>query len=321
MKQKSRARRVVRGFTLIELLVTLMILGVLASLVTVVCIRSRANARAVQCMSNQQQISTGLLAHYTHHGAFPTDEPGTDLAVELSEYIPWPEAQRNVALPGVWRCPNDPGDKLKNSYQPYYVQRKDPASSDYFVLGCPRHDDAESCYINTCGVNAASRAKPGKTLINGQEVSPEASVAQRSMSAGVMSFEDGSTATVTSTSPGYTVTALTSFRQESGRLYTIVRVTGEGDTEFTVTPGSKFEVVTPVAIIGVKGTWFIVHTDEDEVEERTDITLKGGAVKVLDRARARKHFLRWENEDEFLRITRTKKPKKDKKDKDADDDD
>ena len=295
MKQSSAPHRGSRSFTLIELLVTLVIIGVLGTLVAFVSLRTRAKARAVKCMSNQQQIASALLSHYVQHGSFPPDGPGTDLAAELSACIPWPPPQRNVALPQVWRCPNDPGDKLRNSYQPYYVQRRDPTNSEYFVLGCPRHKDAEGCYINTAGISALARAKEGRTLVNGKEVAAEASTADRSMNNGIMSFEDNSTATVTTTSPGYAVTVVASFREETGRLYTIVRVVGDGETEFAVTPGSRFEVITPVAIIGVRGTEFTVRTENSY----TTVLVTAGTVTVLDRNKGRKYLM---NADDSLEI-------------------
>jgi hypothetical protein len=115
--------------------------------------------------------------------------------------------------------------------------------------------------------------------INGEAVSAEASAGSRSMRSGSMSFDDGSTVTITSSAEDYTVTAVASFTMESGRLYTVVRVTGKGEAEFAVTPGSKFEVVSPVAIIGVRGTQFRVITDVNYA----GVDLLSGSVEVWDR--------------------------------------
>jgi len=278
MKDSSE-RGLHSAFTLIEMLITLALIGILATLGFALGMRARAKARAVTCLSNQQDISKALLNYYTEHGRLPADGPGANLAVELSEQIPWPESQRSVALPATWRCPNDRSGPLQNSYEPYYVQRHDPSSSEYFVLGCPRHDDAGDAYINLQGVQALRFAKPGRMSLNGRAVSPEATADLRSITTGTMSFEDGSTATVTDSGEDFKLTAIASFRKEDGTLYTIVRITGKGKVDYTVKPGSRFEVVTPVAIIGVRGTQFSVEVDP----LRTRTTVTSGTVEVWDR--------------------------------------
>jgi len=274
-----RVRCPLKAFTLIELLITLALIGILVSLGLVLGMRARAKARAVTCLSNQQEISKALLDYYTDHGRLPADGPAANLALELSEQIPWPEGRRCVSLPETWRCPNDRSGPLHNSYEPYYVQRHDPNSSEYFVLGCPRHDDAGESYINLQGVQALRFAKPGRILLNGRAVSPEAPEQERSINSGTMRFEDGSTATITESGDDLRLTALASFRKEDGTLYTIVRITGKGKADYSVRPGSRFEVVTPVAIIGVRGTEFDVEVDADY----TKTTVSSGMVEVWDR--------------------------------------
>ncbi len=276
-----------RAFTLIEVLITLVLLGVLAALTGGLYIKSRANARALRCLSNQQQISCALLSYYTDTARFPTDDPDTDLALQLEKYISWTAASRDISLPDVWRCPNDRSGPLSNSYQDYYVPRRQPTGPDYFLLGCPRHNDTGNAYINVHGISHLRRARSGRILVNGQAVNPEAPPEDRTINDGVLTFEDGSTATITSTAPEYGVTAVASFRNDDGAVYTIVRVSGHGHTNFSVTPGSRFEVITPVAIIGVRGTHFGVSMHSDYVR----ISLQYGQLEVWDRVTGKTHTL------------------------------
>lgn len=287
MYHRQFKRSVCRGFTLVEMLVTLALLSVLASLGGGVYLQARARGRAVRCLANQQQIAQALLAFYMDEGQFPSDAPDSQLAGQLAEYIPWPESRRSVSVPEVWHCPNDRSDALANSYQPYYVQRVEPEGSRYFVLGCPRHKDTGRAYINLRGINSTDQALPGTVNINGQFADAESSTENRTMHTGTMTFQDGSTATVTSSTASYGVTAVASFQNENGTSYTVVRVTGEGDSDFVVTPGSQFEVITPVAIIGVRGTEFLVQTEPDY----TRVAVETGRVVVRDRLSGKTYCL------------------------------
>jgi len=302
MLTRNRGRRGNQGFTLIEMLVTLVLIGVLASLTAAVLMKSKGRARLVSCLSHQQEISKALVNYYEDHVAFPPDGPNSDMAIALSGYIPWLPRKHDIELPGVYRCPNDRTFCLLNSYQPYYVRRKAPRGSDFFVLGCPRHTDADSTYLNTSGLNSTIGAKAGAIRIDGSGVTAESSVGRRTTADGTMRFEDNSTAEVTETSDNFRVTAVSSFRKPDGCLYTLVRVEGVGEAKFEVTPGSKFEVVTPVAIIGVRGTKFTVSTvipDElraslglgDAIRSYTSVFVTRGAVQVWDRLSQRTQLL------------------------------
>lgn len=275
MMSFARSRAGFRGFTLVEMMVSIGIVGVLSAVIGVVCVKGRAESRAMACISNQKAISQALVTCFAEKRELPSD--GSNLAVELADYIPWPQDQRDISLPEVWRCPNDRSGSLSNSYEPYYVQRRAPEGTHSFVLGCPRHDDS---YVNLTGANLAERAASGHIQINGQSVNPDASAADRTMSTGAMTFEDGSTATVQSAGADYGVTALASFRNKDGKLYTLVRIAGDGDTDFSVTPGSRFEVITPVAIAGVRGTRFNVRTQGGS----THVSVTSGCVVVEDRS-------------------------------------
>jgi len=261
MSKKSPMAHRRRGFTLVEMLVTLGIVGVVGGLALGVAMSARARARATSCLANQREISQAMVANYEDHGQFPTDGPGCNLAMQLEDYIPWPENSRGVALPDVWRCPNDRSDALTNSYEPYYVQRPELPDGRYFVLGCPRHENVDKGCINVHGASEIHLATAGEVRINDTTVTADAPLEERTARSGSMQFADGSTAQLTPESDDFGVSVVASFRQEDGTLYTVVRVSGKGDTDFKVTKGSRFEVVTPVAIIGVRGTQFTVRNE------------------------------------------------------------
>ncbi len=101
-----------------------------------------------------------------------------------------------------------------------------------------------------------------------------------------MTFDDDSTVTVTNASGGsYGCFLVQSVRLSDGTLYSIVKVQDNGTIEVNVTSGSKFEVVTPSAIVGVRGTEFTVKTSTNDplAGYQTDVTLTDGTVTVMDR--------------------------------------
>ena len=283
------------GFTLVEMLVTLALLAIVASITGVICLKARSRGRAILCLDNQREISTALVAHYQDHREFPADGADANIAVALQDYIPWPISNRQIALPSVYRCLNDRSSPLSNSYESFYVRRRALESGDFFVLGCPRHADADAAYLNMLGMRGGVRGAPATVLINGKTVSPEAAATERTIASGTIAFEDGSSAEVTNGATGYELAAVASFRQEDGRLYTVVRVNGSGETSFKVTPGSKFEVVTPVAIIGVRGTQFRVGSEPGYAS----VSVSSGVVHVWDKVAEKTYLLEAGEETEI----------------------
>jgi hypothetical protein len=101
-----------------------------------------------------------------------------------------------------------------------------------------------------------------------------------------MTFDDLSKVTVTDASGGsYGCLLVQSVRLADGTLYSIIKVQDNGTIDVQVTSGSKFEVVTPSAIIGVRGTQFTVQTSTNGTVAgyQTDVALTSGIVVVMDR--------------------------------------
>ncbi|MDR4505555.1 MAG: FecR family protein [Candidatus Scalindua sp.] len=168
------------------------------------------------------------------------------------------------------------------SYDPYYVARKDPYDVDKLIIGCPHHREAKKA-TNLFGAGATNITNIDTVLVNGQEIPPDGTSAERTIGSinDEMVFSDGSRVTITDSQSGYGTYLVQSVRLADGTLYSIIRVEDEGTIDIQVTAGSKFEVVTPSAIIGVRGTRFTVGTVN--ANRATTVTLITGTVDVLDR--------------------------------------
>ena len=251
-----------RGFSLIELLVVSAIIGILASMGSMALHRSATASTETVCLNNLTEIALALNLYRNNHGAYPCE----DLPTHLAAYV--------GAGSGVFICPLD-RDPRGDSYSPYYVCRSERAAEDYFV-GCPRHAGRSSTVA--LFTSASAQVLRTKTILwNGQPVQPGTSVGT-----GVLSFDDGSRVTIPA---DMVVVPVQSFSQRDGRLYSIIRVpvNETGALGIRVTPGSRFEVVTPSAIAGVRGTRFTVTTYIDGDDYCARVNVSEGAVEVNGR--------------------------------------
>jgi len=178
--------------------------------------------------------------------------------------------------PRLFICPNDLSGS-GDSYSQFYVARPDDNAQDY-VCACPRHV-ADSRAITLLSSSSAQLLERQPVHWNGQLVPPGTSVGS-----GVMSFGDGSTVTV-----------------PEGM---VVRLTGTLDLE--VTPGSRFEVVTPSAIAGVQGTRFKVTTYIENDEYCVKVEVNEGKVEVKNRWKKQPPQIVTPGKKEWIRFHRGK---------------
>ncbi|GJQ57535.1 MAG: prepilin-type N-terminal cleavage/methylation domain-containing protein [Candidatus Scalindua sp. AMX11] len=271
-----------KGFSLIEIMITMTIVAVLGGIATVAILKERSAFHQTACMSNLRQISQAMQIYYNENGKFPKDgypDDGNDplpLSTELSNYV----SEKSLFI-----CPEDDNPLTTAnfaSYDPYYVARKDPDDVDKLLIGCPHHREAKKA-TNLLGAGTTNITNVDTVLVNGQEIPPDGTSAERVISNvnDEMTFVDGSRVKITNSQAGYGTYLVQSVQLADGTLYSIIRVEDEGTIDVQVTAGSKFEVVTPSAIIGVRGTRFTVQTLN--ANNATIVTMITGTVDVMDR--------------------------------------
>ena len=266
-------RRPDSGFTLTELLVTIAIIAVVAAITAGAVSSARRAVWEAQCMSNQRQISHALQSFYNDHRVFPTDTLGGSLRESLAEYVP--------ATSSVFRCPCDLDPRALDSYEPYYVRRFSSEGEPLFAMGCPRHKG--SSRVAALFADGAVRTlRRARVVINGKRADPMRAE-PHTLTTGYAAFDDGSRVDVTDSGEDFQLAIIESFRLGDGKLYTIVKISGDGTAECFASPGSKFEVIAPSAVVGVRGTRFTVTTSSSAT--RTDVTVTEGTVWLRDTVR------------------------------------
>jgi len=97
-----------RGFTMIEILATIAIIGVLAAMLVPMVSKMRSAAKKTQCLSNLQEIGTGL-AHYAGDNGGVLPQGGT-WDKDIAPYFNLPVDGNGIptAPSKVFQCPMDP---------------------------------------------------------------------------------------------------------------------------------------------------------------------------------------------------------------------
>jgi prepilin-type N-terminal cleavage/methylation domain-containing protein len=271
-----------KGFTLVEIWVTIFVVSILSGIGLVGFGKITATNQQTQCINNLRAISQGLQLYHNDFRTFPDDGYPDDaddvypLSTDLAIYVP---------VKSTFVCPEDEDTtSISNfaSYDPYYVARPGSYQNEELVIGCPRHSNASNS-TSLFSMGSTEITTIGTVLANGQEIPADGTKVQRTITAvnDTMTFADGSTVRIANASGGnYGCFLLQSVRLADGTLYSIVRVQDDGTIDVNVSSGSKFEIVTPSAIVGVRGTVFDVVTSNGG--NKTDVTLTSGTVILLD---------------------------------------
>ncbi len=145
------------------------------------------------------------------------------------------------------------------------------------MLTCPLHREQ--------GLTVVQRKGGSTNILRAADIREERGgpvEAGRPIHKGTILFADGSR--ITTRTKHTAVTVIDSFWEDDGRLYTLVYLDSEKDKYKTiqakVTPGSRFEAITPAVIAGVRGTEFILEAHEDDDVWSSTIEVLSGAVST-----------------------------------------
>jgi len=248
-----------KAFTLIEIIVVIVVIGALSSLMLAAISRMGAEARTVECMNNLRQISQAVEAYYSDRLCFP----GRNLRSTLKGYL---------KDESVFICPEDLKHE-NDSYSKFYIVRNDDDVNKVRIC-CPRHNSSNASSILFGGSRTVKRSSAFIKYNANILIEPGDTV-----EGGVLEFEDGSTVNISS---GTQIQVITSFRKSNSKLYSIIRVGlgQEGNIDVQVTPGSQFEVVTPSAIAGVRGTKFKMFFRSDDAYNFSLLEVTEGSVEM-----------------------------------------
>lgn len=255
---RSSRRRA--AFTLLQLGLVIGLLGVLSALILPVFSRAKAGAERQNCDVKLKTIALALDAFKSERGTYPTSLQKLRTDGYLTEA-------------GALHCSRDP--RPDGTYNDGYVLRAPGDAGELPVVTCPFHEDrlggnqarlgrfttefatkpavltsGNAVQIQRAGQSDSIPGYAGMPLHGGDEIK----VSERGTA--LVTFADDSTARLQS---GTDITVLQSFMdgQSGAPLYTLVRQT-LGDATYTVHHGSRFDVATPAATAGARGTQFQV---------------------------------------------------------------
>jgi hypothetical protein len=243
-------------------------------------------SRETQCLSNLRQIHQAVMLYRVEHSSFPVLEGEGTLRTKMA---PW------LSSLNIFHCPDDKTHLESDSYSYFYAPRALGSETDGYMIGCPRHQNySHGVTVMSSGV--AETAKMSKIYHNGTQIHPG-----QSFDYGEFKFEDGSVASIGMGGNSIasdrgdngkndngnphelpTVTPVISYRDGDGKYHTILKI-DEGTTgtaRFSIVPGNRFEVVTPAAIIAVRGTEFSIQTLKQGGKFATRVEVYSGEVEM-----------------------------------------
>lgn len=279
---KSNALRSPRraAFTLLQLVVVLGLIGALSALLLPAFSRAKASTQRQSCDVKLKSIALALDAFKSERGAYPTSLE----KLQSEGYLTDPQALH---------CARDP--RATGTYNDGYVIRAAGDAGEMPVVTCPFHEDmgggnqarlgrfttqfATKPAVLTSG-NAVQVLRAGETKAQtGYAGMPLRGGDQISFNGGgtaLLTFADGSTARLTT---GARISVLQSFvdGHSGAPLYTLIRQTF-GDATYTVNHGSRFDVATPAATAGARGTAFRLKVKGNLPEETELYVIEGKVV-------------------------------------------
>lgn len=253
----KRKLAVRKGFTLVELLVAIGIIAILVGM----GIRSYSSlmrrVKEASSQTNLAAINVALSMYKKDQGYFPPDGEGSNLYAALAEY----EVGKSILT--------NPYDG--KSYENLYVKRTFDEEAEAFVIASPSVRRKETMVL--LFGREPQKLPLREVTYGGNLIEPGETV-----TGGTLDFGGGTT--VEALESEVEMTLIHSFELADGTPYGLVRVDDPGLVNVDVTPGWKFEVVTPAAIAGVEGTRFTVWMIDDT---ETEIEVNEGRVWAIER--------------------------------------
>ncbi len=267
-------------------MIVVSIIGLMSAVLMPVFTRSRAQARRMQCDVKLKALALAIDAFKQENGVYP---------VALSDLVTKGYLNSSDSL----RCPADP--RFNGSYADFYTLRAPNDSGELPVITCPFHEElghggqarlgrfttqfATRPAVLTAG-NSVSVQSPGKTALAGfagKALHGGDRITTGGSGTATLTFADGTTAQLGANAD---ITVLQSFLdgQTYGALYTIVRQTA-GLATYTVHHGSRFDVTTPAATAGARGTKFQV-TVTGPAADQTQLYVFEGTVVFTNRTKS-----------------------------------
>ena len=263
-----RHRRIAKlsAFTLLEIVIVVAIIAIVSAIGIGYSGRVRAQSRHVACDTKLKAIALALDAFRQENGRYPA---------QLSELV----TRKYLQTPAALRCPADTRDD--GSYQEGYVlraPREAAAMGEVPMVLCPHHEAIRggaqvynARYTRQFATSPAVLSAANATFVTHPDGRGELQATQgmelhggdrvRTQGGAVITFADGTTCDL---KPGSDLTVLQSFLEGSGSapLYSLVRQ-NLGEVWYRVHHGSKFDVSTPTATAGARGTEFWIKVVPD----------------------------------------------------------
>ncbi len=129
MAHQSNRGRASSGFTLIELLVVIAIIAILAAILFPVFAQAREKARQTSCLSNQKQLSTGILMYVQDYDELFPLAFGYDPS--LAPGWAW---NYRLPVPLSWATPVDARARASASN---WINATSPYLKNYQIVTCP----------------------------------------------------------------------------------------------------------------------------------------------------------------------------------------
>lgn len=268
-----------RAFTLLQIVVVVSVVAILSAILMPAFTRSRAAARRAQCDSRLKTITLALDAFRAEHDKYP---------LSLEEL----ETEGYIKDTEVMSCPDDPRPKAEQGYKDYYVVRAARDEANLPIVVCPFHEEygygaqgykgqfttqhstkparivnARNTTVQRPGKSAIAAAagmalQGGDRIVVGSGLFTGGLLGTGLLDSGeaILEFADGTRATLRG---GTDLMILQSFTMGgNGPLYTLVKQR-TGKATYEINHGSRFDVGTPTATAGARGTKFTVTIAED----------------------------------------------------------